>query len=62
MHTQEREACGDMATFISAVGTHRARKIQCEKRLAQHSDQEFKDRRLLLTCFCDGEQSLLNAA
>lgn len=51
-----------MATFISAVGTHRARKSQCEKRLAQHSDQKFKDRRLLLTCFCDGEQSLLNAA
>jgi len=51
-----------MATLVSAVGTHRTQKTQCEKRLAQHWDQEFKDRRLLLTRFCDGEQSLLNAA
>ena len=46
-----------MATLISAVRTRPARKVQCEKRLTQHSAQKLKDSQLLLTCFCDGERS-----
>jgi len=51
-----------MATLIPAIGTRHARKTGREKRLAQRLGPKLEDGHRLFTSFCNGEQSLLNAA